>query len=342
VALPDLFIPPWLRISGGALGYQSNTEASESIFTQAVRTLDRTGDKVRLRLRTDNASHVETDPTRSFLEALRARMRGQASRVWYGDPAYTQRGSFPSAELLTNGTFGSGATGWTPSSANISLAVTDRILRSTRISVSADETIRSAALTTVTGASYIARVMAYAGRGAMDLRLRLGTSAGGSELAATPADITSGGLASLVATATGTSTFFSVVDGVSGRAIGNYMDFAFFSLSRCALVNGGSQVSSSINIDALPASSSGLARAGDWVQIGNQVCKVVQSLDSDSSGAGVLHLAYPPRTTPADNAPVIFNLPMSRFVATSNDGGAEYSPGGLSSHEFEFVEALDS
>jgi hypothetical protein len=182
-------------------------------------------------------------------------MRGQASRVWYGDPAYTQRGSFPSAELLTNGTFGSGATGWTPSSANISLAVTDRILRSTRVSVSADETIRSAALTTVTGATYIARVMAYAGRGAMDFRIRLGTSAGGSELAATPADITSGGLASLVATATGTSTFFSVVDGVSGRSIGNYMDFAFFSLSRCALVNGASQVSSSINIDALPAST---------------------------------------------------------------------------------------
>jgi hypothetical protein len=45
----------------------------------------------------------------------------------------------------------------------------------------------------------------------------------------------------------------------------------------------------------------------------------------------VLHLAYPPRTTPADNAPVIFNTPMGRFVAVSNEGGAEYSPGVFSS-----------
>jgi hypothetical protein len=342
MALPDLFIPSWLRISGGSLGYQSNTDSSESIFTQAFRTLDHTGDKIRTTLRTDNATHREADPTRAFLEALRARMRGQASRVWFGDPAYTQRGSFPAGELIGNATFGGGLTGWSVSSANIALAVTDRVLRSTRVSVSADETIRTAALTTVSGATYIARVMAYAGRGPVDFRIRLGTTAGGSELAASGADITTGGLATLVGTATGTSTFFSIVDGVSGRAIGGYMDFVYASLSRCALVNGASQTSSSLNVDALPASTAGLARAGDWVQIGNQLCKVVQSLDSDASGTGVLHLAYPPRTTPADNAPVIFNTPMGRFIATSNEGGAEYSPGGLSSHEFEFVEALDS
>jgi hypothetical protein len=342
MALPDLLIPPWVRISGGRLGFKSNTASSESIFTQAVRTLDRTGDKVQVSFHTDNASHRETDPTRAFLEMLQARMRGQASRIWYADPVYAQRGSFPASELVPNGTFGAGTSGWSTSSANISIAVSDRILRSTRVSVSADETIRTAALTTVSGATYIARVMAYAGRGAMDFRIRLGTTAGGSELAASAADITTGGLATLVAAATGTSTFLSIVDGVSGRSIGNYMDFSFISLSRCALVNGASQVSASINIDALPVSTAGLARMGDWVQIGNQPCKVVQSLDSDSSGAGVLHLAYPPRVTPADNAPVIFNLPMGRFISTSNEGGAEYAPGVFSSHEFELVEALDS
>lgn len=342
MALPDLMIPPWLRISGGSLGYMSNTVAAESIFTQAVRTLDRTGDKVRTSLRTENASPRELDPTRAFLESLIARLRGQASRVWYGDPAYTQRGSFPSAELLGNNSFGSSSSGWTTSSANITIAASDRILRSTRVSVSADETIRSAAVTTVSGAPYIARVFAYAGRGAMDFRIRVGTTAGGSELGVSAADITTGGMASLVVTATGTSSFFSVLDGVSGRAIGNYMDFAFFSLTRCALVNGGSQVTSAINIDGLPVSSAGLARVGDWVQIGNQLCKIVQALDSDSSGAGVLHLAYPPRVTPADNAPVIFNSPMGRFIASSNDNGAEYAPGGLSSHGLELVEALDS
>jgi hypothetical protein len=342
MALPDLFIPPWLRISGGALGYQSNTAASESIFTQAVRTLDRTGDKVRTSFRTDNASHRETDPTRAFLESFRARMRGQASRVWYGDPAYTQRGSFPSAELLTNGTFGSGATGWTPSSANISLAVTDRVLRSTRASVSADETIRSAAAddrhrrdvhrssdglcrTRRDGLSHSpgherGRQRARSDAGRYHLRRpRLARRNGDRNQhllqyprrRQRPSDRQLHGLCLLLA-----QSLRARERRIAGELLDQYRRTAGELLRPRA--------------------------RGDWVQIGNQPCKVVQSLDSDSSGAGVLHLAYPPRTTPADNAPVIFNQPMGRFVATSNDGGAEYSPGGLSSHEFEFVEALDS
>lgn len=338
----DLFIPPWVRVSGSGYKFISNVAAASSIFTGATRTVDRTGDRVGISISTSGASHRETDPNRAFLETLTAHLRGQSNRLIYCDSSYTPRGSFPATELLTNPTFGDGTTSWSASSANIVLSATDRILRSTRASVSGDETIRAAVATTVSGASYALRVMAFAGLGSMDYRLRLGTSAGGSELASSSSDITSGGMTTLVGTATGTSTHVSIVDGNTGRSIGNFMDFMYVSLSRCALIAGASQTGRTLNIDALPVSTTGLARYGDWVQIGNQLNKVTSSLDSNSSGAGLLQLAYPLRSTPADNSSVIFHQPMGRFISMSNEGGYEVSPGTFTNHQFDFVEALDS
>jgi hypothetical protein len=338
----DVLFLPNARISAQQITALSNTASARSIFTGAVTTLDRTGDRLRWGVSTQNAANTSTYAERSALQAFRARLRGMSNRVLFIDPAYRFRGSFPTSELLSNGKFANGSTGWSTSSANIVINALDGVLRSTRASVSADETIRAAVATTVSGASYILRVMAYAGRGPMDFRLRAGTTAGGNELAASPADITTAGMKTLSFAATGTSTHISIVDGTSSRSIGHYMDFAYVSLSRCALISGVSQTGSSLLIDALPTSTAGLARVGDRVQIGNDLNTVIATLDSDSSGAGYLQLAYPPRTTPADNAPVIFHEPMARCVLTSNEGGWSDSPGNFSDFDFEIEEALDS
>lgn len=338
----ELLIPPWVRISGGRFSFLSNTAAFPSTFTGAIRTVDRLGDRIAVAFNSQYASHEETLPTRARLSALRARLRGQSSRVWFTESGYTLRGSFPTGELLTNPYF-DGTTGWSTSSANIVLSSSDRVLRSKRASVSGDETIRATVATTVNGAVYLARVFALAGRGPMDFRIRLGTTAGGSELSASSGDITTAGMSTLVGTATGTSTHLSIVDGVSGgRAIAGYMDFPYISLSRVALIAGASQTGPSYNIDALPTSTSALAKIDDWVQIGNQIVKVVQPLDSDSSGAGVLHLSYPLRAAPADNAPVIFHQPFGRFVATENEGGYDFEPGISTNHDWSLVEDLSA
>lgn len=339
----DFILPPWARISAQRPTHASSTGSNESIFTSAVRTTNRVGDKVRFAIRTESANDEKEDaPTRSLLAALAGALRGQSNRLFFTDPAFRRRGSFPTGELLANSEWASGLTSWSTSSANIVLTATDRILRSKRASVSADETIRAAAATTVNGATYIARVMVYAGRGPLDFRLRLGTTAGGTELAADGADRTTAGMHTLVATATGTTTHFSIVDGISARSIGHYMDFAYVSLSRCALVAGASQTGSGIVIDQLPVSINGLARQSDWCQIGNQMCRITAALDADSSGAGFLQLAYPPRSTPADNAPVIFHQPMCRFVSMSPEHAWEDSPGGFSSFELEICEDLSA
>jgi hypothetical protein len=77
------------------------------------------------------------------------------------------------------------------------------------------------------------------------------------------------------------------------------------------------------------------------VQIGNQLNKVVAPVNSDAAGLAYLRLAYPQRTAPSDNEPIIITNPFGRFVATGNEGGYDFSPGGFSSHAFELIEALD-
>lgn len=332
--MSDLILPPWLRISAESPRFISSTAASESIFTGAVRTVTRTGDRIAYELSTANASEREAAPHKSLLEALAGEMRGQGNRVWYSPAGYRARGAATwTGELLANADFANGTTSWSTSTANIVLSASDRILRSRRSSVSGDETIRAASFTTINGATYIARVLSFAGRGPMDYRLRLGTTAGGNELAGDSSDVTTAGMRTLVAAATGTTTHFSIVDGTGSRAIGDFMEFGYMSVSRCALVNGASQTSSGLNIDQLPVSTSGLAKKGDLCQIGSQLCKIVGALDSDSSGLGFLRLAYPPRVTPADNAPVMFYQPMARFVAMQNEHGWNGMPGGLANFD---------
>lgn len=338
--MSDLIIPPWLRISAEAPRFASSTVAADSIFTGAVRTTTRTGDRMGYELRIDSTSDQEVAPHKAHLEALLGEIRGQGNRVWYSPSGYTMRGSFPTGERLANSDFASDTTSWSTSSANIVLSASDRILRSRRSSVSGDETIRAASFTTVSGAWYIARVLTFAGRGPMDYRLRLGTTAGGSELAADGSDVTAAGMRTLAAAATGTTTHFSIVDGTGSRAIGDLMEFGYLSVSRCALIAGGSQTGSGLNIDQLPISTSGLAKKGDLCQIGSQLCKIVASLDSDSSGVGFLRLAYPPRVTPADNAPVIFHQPMARFAATQNEHAWSDTPDGVTFDQLSIVEDL--
>lgn len=526
--MADLIIPPWMRVSGGRFDIVSNTAAASSIFTGAVRTLARTGDRVKTMIRIDNASSRESAPVRALARAIRAGMRGQANRIWFTDPSYTRRGSFPTSELLTNNTFASGTTGWTGDGATLTVA--DRTLRATYVNATSACGFTRSGISVTQYAPHVLRAAFSSFRGAV--------STGVAQLVTT--GITATGSVSGVGMATATivpetttvlaEPYFSR----SGSVYGDYMECPYISLARCALadngpnllqrsneidnaywtklnctvdtnnavapdntttadllretaVNAGHQVSSTavtvsssaadyaftvcvapssrtwcfiemdessggtsavayfnlstgavgssgvnagwanirtfskslgngwyalsivarktsaatsvtgvvgiatgnsapsylgtaglaaiaisdatlaqssvptrpvrtssasttgttqsglgIYLKGLPASTSGLLLPGDWVQIGKQLCIVAASLDSDSMGWGYLLLGYPIRTATSDNDPVIIHEPFGRFIATSNEGGWDESPGGFSNFEFELIEALDS
>lgn len=522
-------IPPWVRISGGRYDFDSNTAAFPSIFTGAVSAVGRTGDKVRVSFTSQNTAHSEDAPTRALLSAIRARLRGQANLIWYTDPGYSPRGSFPAAELLTNNTFASGTTGWT-SQSNTTISVADRTLRAQRNSVTGNSFSIRQQVTTTQYAPYVLRFFVQPGRGsyasgftAYDFSAseRIGSAATsgfivGSHVArsttVTPAllDETLSALlagdyfhvpyasyarcalvdngpnllrrsdelgtspwsatrASVTANATtapdGTSTAESIVeDSTAGQthfishssvtvasATGDFSFSAalkagsrtwcalwlqentgstaavvYFNLSagsvgvvntgtnwsnvrgfaaslgndwyHCTLVarktNAATSLSGLIliaesNNDGVfdgngsgniyawratlaqssvptrlvqtttaaqaataqtgpgyytkgwPASTNGLLLMDDWVQIGNQLNKVVAPVNSDAAGKAYLQLAYPQRTAPSDNDPVIIHQPFSRFIAMSNEGGYDFRPK-FADHQFELVEALTS
>lgn len=280
---------------------------------------------------------------KAMLEAFLAEMRGEENRCYLPPSAYAKRGSFGSTELLSNPTFANGTTGWT-ASGELTLTASERILRALRTAVTGDQTIRAAAAVTVNGVSYAARLLARAGRGPMDYRLRLGTSAGGSELAADGADYTSGGLRTLVAAATGTATHFSVLDGNTGRSAGHFMEFAYASLARVPLVQGASQSGAALLIDQLPLSTNGLLLPGDMAEVilpsGSSLHKTVASLNSDGSGVGYWMFTPPLIESPADNAAVIIHNPMAKWRLVNTRQVWSNKPGSFSDFELEFEQDL--
>lgn len=91
------FTLPAFAANDSALTVESNVERSESIFTRAVKTTDRTGERLRLRLQYRN---LETQK-RAQLSSTIARLNGQQHRVVARDPSYTgPRGALSVSELL--------------------------------------------------------------------------------------------------------------------------------------------------------------------------------------------------------------------------------------------------
>lgn len=341
----DILLPPRLRIARTRMTYVDSTGVSVAEFTGAKKTASKGGDRLAASLEfSPHGGRSSTYATqRACLLAFIARLRGKQNRAYLYDPAYKRRGSFPTAELLQNNAFESGTTGWSTSSANIVITAQDGHLRSVRAAVGADETIRAAVATVVSGATYAARVLSYTGSGAMDYRLRLGTSAGGSEISAEGTDNTTAQLRTLTGVASGTSMHYSILDGITSRSTGNFQEFAYASLSRCALVNGASQTGNTLNIDALPTSTDGLLLLGDMFEVitskGSELKMVTQPLNSNSSGQGVLFFEPAMRGSPADNAAVIINQPLGRFIFTGDVPQWMNDPGIFSTASLDFEEA---
>lgn len=107
-----------------------------------------------------------------------------------------------------------------------------------------------------------------------------------------------------------------------------------------AAVTGTSQTGTALHLKALPASTNGLLMPGDWVECSGQLNMVTAPLNSDGAGLGYLQLQRPFTTAPSDNAPVIINRPMGRFLLADEEVGWSSRPGVLSDFSISFVEDI--
>jgi len=105
-----------------------------------------------------------------------------------------------------------------------------------------------------------------------------------------------------------------------------------------ALTSGTLQTGVGLNVKGLPASTNGLLLTGDQVQIGDQLDIVSAPLNSDAAGLGYLQLWRPQRSPPADNAPVIINNPMGKFMLANNGSGWSNAPGRFSDADVDAIE----
>jgi len=107
-----------------------------------------------------------------------------------------------------------------------------------------------------------------------------------------------------------------------------------------AATTGSSQTGVALRLRAVPASTNGLLLPGDWVECSGQLNMVTAPLNSDAAGLGYLQLQRSFTTAPADNAPVIVNRPMGRFLLAEEEVSWGSRPGILSDFSISFVEDI--
>lgn len=244
--MTDLLFPPHARVSSQQITAVSNAAASRSPFSGAARSVARAGSRWRFGLRSLNTSEREDYSTRANLQAHGFEMDGQANRCLFGDPAYRQRGSFAAPEIFSNPTFANSTTGWSGYSTTPVLTSSDRILRVTQSQTGTSGFYNTSSITSlIQYAPYVLRAMIRMGRVAGDGgNLRLGASVGTAEYIP-GTTFTSPGMMAAAGVPYSSSSAYAVIGGyspVTGLVAGDYFECPYASLSRCALVDNGSNL----------------------------------------------------------------------------------------------------
>lgn len=110
------------------------------------------------------------------------------------------------------------------------------------------------------------------------------------------------------------------------------------------LVKGGSQTGDSLITDGWTTSTTGILKAGDWIQLGSgsatRLHKVLDDVNSDSSGNATLTLWPSLRSSPADNAQITVTSPKGQWRLASNEIQYSIDEASVYGITFACVEAL--
>lgn len=110
------------------------------------------------------------------------------------------------------------------------------------------------------------------------------------------------------------------------------------------LVNGASQTGDELITDGWTTSTTGILKAGDWIQLGSgsstRLHKVLDDVDSDGSGNATINIFPNLRSSPADNAVITVSNTQGLWRLAGNE--TEYSIDNMSIYGMTFacVEAL--
>jgi hypothetical protein len=109
-------------------------------------------------------------------------------------------------------------------------------------------------------------------------------------------------------------------------------------------VNGDGQTGNLLAIDGLPVSATGYLKAGDYIQIGtgasSRLHKVLQQVDTNSSGQATLAIWPSLRESPVNNATVIVSDCKGLFRLSAADTSWDINTASIYGMTFGAVEAI--
>lgn len=110
------------------------------------------------------------------------------------------------------------------------------------------------------------------------------------------------------------------------------------------LVNGGSQTGNELITDGWTNSTTGILKAGDYIQLGtgssSQLYKVLDDVNSDGSGNATLTVWPDLRSAPANNAAITVSNPKGVFRLASGQATWDISEASIYGITFGAREAL--
>lgn len=245
------------------------------------------------------------------------------------------RGSFDNSELLVNGDFTNGTSGWSTTEA--SLVAGSRLLKVTNASANEGRAEQFVSLTA--GRSVVVVADWLAGNVATAEVLIRDVTAG-----STLATVTSTTPGRIIVSATVANTGSHLLQlRVNTNVAGDYVYYESASMSRCMITDGGSQTGTKLTVrNAIPASTNGQLKRGDMftVMIDGvpSLHRLTRDFDSNSTGRGTLFFEPALPGTVSDGQPVILRNPFCRMYIPSHNASSAYKPPMHGSFALEAVE----
>lgn len=110
------------------------------------------------------------------------------------------------------------------------------------------------------------------------------------------------------------------------------------------VVNGANQTGNELVTDGWTTSTTGILKAGDYIQLGtgstSRLYKVLDDVNSDGSGNATLTIYPDLRTSPADNETITVNSPKGVFRLSSNQSAWDIKESAIYGITFGAREAL--
>lgn len=104
------------------------------------------------------------------------------------------------------------------------------------------------------------------------------------------------------------------------------------------LVNGASQIGTSLITDGWPTGTNGVLLKGDNFAVGGELKKCTQDVNSDGLGAATINFNPPIRFSPLDNASIDIDDPVGTFILVDPNVSWSSIPGIFSTFSFQAME----